>query len=125
MKKIILVFTILSIAILGVYSQATTPVRTTSETIGFWTMKIPNDTMNIKYSDAIIKVSIYVPSFSADSVKLTGCTFTVDGIATNGITIPPGEASVDIGFNYNYLDTIKIVTKTTGIAWVMLFKKRK
>jgi hypothetical protein len=105
-------------------AQAQTSVRVTSETVGFWTMKLPADTMLIKKTDNIIRGSVYVPSFSADSVKISGCTFTVGGIVSSHIMIPPGEAAVNFGFDYALSDTIRIITKTTGTGWVLLLKKR-
>lgn len=116
-----LFLTLALIATLGA-AQAQTTVRVASETVGFWTLTA--DTMLIKKSDAIIHGSVYVPSSSTDSVKITGCTFTVDGIVTNGILIPPGVASVKLGFDYAFLDTVRIMAKGTATAWIMLFKKR-
>ena len=114
--------TLITISILlfsmSLYGQ--TNVRVSSETIGFWTMT--SDTMLIKKADNIVRGSVYCPTFSTDSVKITGCTFTVNGIATNGILIPPGEASVEFGFDYALMDSIRIMAK--GTAWIMLFKKR-
>jgi hypothetical protein len=100
--------------------QGQTSVRTSSETVGFWTLS--PDTMLIKKSDKVIHGSVYVPSTSAASAVITGCTFTVNGIVTNGITIPPGEAAVDFGFDYALMDSVRI--RTTGTAWVMLMIKR-
>ena len=119
MKKL---FLLICLAAIFAAVQSQTSVRASSETVGFWTIRA--DTMMIKKSDNIIKASIYVPSLSTDSVKITGCTFTVDGIVTNGIQIPPGQAAIDIGFNYALLDTVRIMAKGTATAWIMLFKRR-
>jgi hypothetical protein len=103
-----------------VATQAQTSVRMNSEPIGFWTLNM--DTMQITKLDKVVKGSVYAPSFATDSVKISGCTFTIDGIATNGITIPPGEASFGFGFDYAYSDTVKIIAKNK--AWVLLLIKR-
>ena len=117
MKKLILLF---AIAVLGMAAKAQTPVRVSSETVGYWT--ITADTMNIVESDDVIRGSIYNPSYATDSVTITGCTFTIDGIAANGIKIPPGEASISFGFDYEISDTTTIACP--GEAWVMLLIRR-
>jgi hypothetical protein len=101
-------------------ASAQTSVRMTSETVGYWTLD--GDTMQIVKADKVVKGSIYVPSFATDSTVITGCTFTINGIATNGITIPPGQASIGFGFDYAYSDTVTIISRNK--TWLQLLIKR-
>lgn len=117
MKKLFLILILTGLAF-GV--QAQTSVRVNSETVGYWTLD--SDTMHITKADKVIKGSLFVPSFATDSTVISGCTFTVDGIPTNGIIIPPGEASVGFGFDYAYSDTVTIISKDK--TWVQLLIKR-
>jgi hypothetical protein len=116
MKTILLLLGLL----LAIGASAQTWVRTNSETVGYWTLT--NDSMLIKKSNKVIHGSVYVPASSTASATITGCTFTVDGNVTNGITIPAGEAAVEFGFDYALSDSIKI--KTAGTAWIQLLIKR-
>lgn len=119
MKK--LFFIIVLFVAFGQLSNAQRGAKNIStETVGFWTLD--TDTIQITRLDKIVKGSIYVPSFSTDSVIIEGCTFTIDGTVTNGITIPPGEATVNFGFDYAYSDSVKITVKDK--AWLMLLKHR-
>jgi hypothetical protein len=117
MKKLIIISIIALYALTG-YSQ--TNVRMKSETVGFWTLD--GDTMQIVKADAVVIGSVYVPSYSADSVTISGCTFEIDGITTNGIKIAPGEVAVKFGFDYAVSDTITIAAPDLG--WVMLLIDR-
>lgn len=117
MKKL---FLILILTGLAYGLQAQTSVRMNSEAVGYWTLT--TDTMQILKSDKVVKGSIYVPSFATDSAVVSGCTFTIDGLATNGITIPPGEASVGFGFDYAYSDTLVIISRDK--TWLQLLIKR-
>lgn len=117
MKKLFLLLILTGLAY-GVQSQ--TSVRMSSEAVGYWTLD--GDTMVITKADKVVKGSIYVPSFATDSVKVSGCTFIIDGKTTNGITIPPGEASIGFGFDYAYSDTLRIIAK--DVAWIGLLIKR-
>jgi hypothetical protein len=52
---------------------------------------INNDTMTITKSNNISDIAIAVPTASTDSCKLDGSGKVIDGIATNGFLIAPGE----------------------------------
>jgi len=118
MKKVII------IAILGVFalvSHAQTSVRMNQESVGFFT--ITADTMQIVKADQIVKFSVYCPTGATDSVHVSGATFTLsDGHATNEIVLPPGETAINLGFDYAYSDTVRIIADNK--AWIMLLKKR-
>jgi len=117
MKKI---FFLLIAALMFSAAHAQTSVRVRSETVGFWT--ISADTMQILKTDQVINASIYNPASSTDSVTVTGCTFTVDGITTNGVKIPPGDVTVNLGFKYAFIDSLNIAIP--GTAYVSLLIKR-
>ena len=104
----------------GLVNYAQTNVRVKSETVGFWTLD--GDTMLITKADLVVMGSVYVPLYSVDSVTISGCTFEVDGITTNGIKIAPGEVSVKFGFDYAVSDTITI--SAPDLAWLMLLIDR-
>jgi hypothetical protein len=111
---------ILTVLFLSVTLHGQTTIRTSSETVGYWTLTA--DSMLIKKSNKVIHGSVYVPASSVASATITGCRFIVDGKVTNGITIPAGETAVEFGFDYALSDSIKI--KTAGTAWIQLFIKR-
>jgi hypothetical protein len=104
----------------AVTAQAQTSVRMKSEPIGFWTIGI--DTMQVLKTDGVIKLSGYVPESATDSTIISGCTFTIDGIPTNGIKIAPGEAAVNIGFDYAPLDSVRIESRNK--TWLMMLIDR-
>ena len=52
---------------------------------------IDNDTMTITKAANISDVAISVPTASTDSCKLDGSGKVIDGIATNGFLLPPGD----------------------------------
>lgn len=112
MKRI---FLIAAVALLSMSAFSQTKVRVSSETVGFWT--VTADTMQILETDNVIAGSVYCPSFASDSVHISGCTFTIDGIATNGISIPPGSPAVNFGFRYAISDTLTIIAD--DVAWVV------
>lgn len=118
MKKVILIVLVLVGFTLASFAQ--TSVRMKSETVGFWTLD--GDTMQIVKADMVVVGSVYVPSYSADSVTISGCTFEIDGITTNGIKIAPGEVAVKFGFDYAVSDTVTIAAPDLG--WVMLLIDR-
>jgi len=118
MKKII-VFLFVAFAV--TQAQAQTSVRMNVESVGFFT--ISADTMQIVKADQIVKASVYCPTEATDSVHLSGATFTLsDGHATNSIVLPPGETAINLGFDYAYSDTVRIIADNK--AWIMLLKKR-
>ena len=119
MKKII-VFGLLLAAGAAV-TQAQTSVRMNQESVGLFT--IAADTMQIVKADQIVKFSVYCPTGATDSVHVSGATFTLsDGHATNSIVLPPGETAINLGFDYAYSDTVRIIADNK--AWIMLLKKR-
>jgi len=70
--------------------------------------------MNILKSDAVVALSVYVPATETDSVTITGCTFTIDGIASNGTKIPPG-VTVNLGFKFAVLDSVNIMVPGSAL----------
>jgi hypothetical protein len=114
MKKLIII-----LAFLPLFAAGQTNVRVSTERVGFWT--ITNDTRLITTADKVIHGSVYCPMESTDSVLITGCNVTVGGIVSNGILLPPGEAALNIGFDYAYTDTVRIIAQNK--AWIMLLKK--
>ena len=120
MKNLKVIFLVIALGLIGAQAFSQTTVRMRQEAIGFWT--IDNDTMHIVKADDVVKASVYVPNSATDSVEISGCTFTIDGIATNGIKIPPGEAAFNIGFDYALLDTVTIDANSE--AWIMLLIDR-
>ena len=121
MKKMKTILLATMFCLIGATAFSQTTVRMRSETIGFFTMDA--DTMHIIKSDNVVKASVYCPSFATDSVIIKGCTFTIDGIPTDSIIVPPGEASFNIGFDYAVLDTLTI--EAVEKAWVMLLIDRE
>ena len=118
MKKLSTILALTFITLIC-FSQST--IRLKSETVGFWTLSA--DTMLILKSDNVITASIYVPTFATDTVSIEGCTFTIDGIETNGVKIPPSEVPVNLGFKLAVLDSIKI--SSPGVCWVALLIDRE
>jgi len=110
MKKLILILAF-GLVSMSLFSQNTIRVR--SETVGFWTVSA--DTMNILKADKVIALSIYVPTTETDSVTVTGCTFTIDGIASNGIKVPPG-VTVNLGFKFAVLDSVNIMVPGSALV---------
>lgn len=117
--KNVLIIVIFALSI-GQMAQAQTLKRLSTETVGYWTLGA--DTLQITRLDKVVKGSIYVPSFSTDSVVVSGCTFIIDGTVTNGITIPPGEASFNFGFDYAFSDSVRIESR--DVTWLQLLIKR-
>jgi len=117
MKKILLTLVLVGF---GLAMHAQTNVRMKSETVGFWTLD--GDTMLIVKSDAVVMGSVYVPSYATDSVTISGCTFEVDGITTNGIKVAPGQVAVKFGFDYAVSDSITI--SAPDLVWLMLLIDR-
>ena len=117
MKKLFFIL-ICSLVVSGVKAQ--TSVRLTSETVGYWT--IEGDTMNIVKADNVVGGSVYCPSYSTDSVTISGCTFEIDGITSSDIKIPPGEAALNFGFRYALSDSLNIAVPDK--AFVVLLIKR-
>jgi hypothetical protein len=116
MKKILILLAFIAFA---VCLQAQTTVRMSSETVGFWTLC--TDTMLVKKSDRAVKMSVFVPEYSTDSAKVTGCTFIIDGIPANGIIIPP-DYGYTIGDHYAPLDSVKI--ESWDKTWIMMLIDR-
>jgi len=113
MKKVLFLLVFISI---GLSVNAQSKIRMDKESLGFWT--VTADTMQITSADRVIKAAIYNPSTSTENVKIEGRIFTVDGIETNGINLIPGEAAINLGFDYAELDSVKVYC--TEEAWIIL-----
>ena len=97
------------------FANSQTLVRMPTEKYGFWTVE--EDTMHIYDTTRAVKVSVFVPDYSSDSAKVTGGTYTVDGMSADGIVIPPGYGFT-VGDKYGVIDSLTI--EAWDKVWLMM-----
>lgn len=108
--KLALIGIVLMIGSIPLMSQ----ISMDEEAVSIWTLGV--DTMYITRGDQIAHLSIYVPAEATDSAVVTGKYMVLGGIASNGVTLAPGEVSLNLGQGYSFLDSVTIVSRNKTIV---------
>lgn len=88
-----------------------------------WTHTLEDaDTVLVTLSDSIYKISAYSDASATDSVQIQGSTFTVGGVSSSNIVLPPGVEDYIEG--HGILDSITITTRS-GSKGLIQMEKRK